>query len=109
VLVVLAVCGSIASVTPVHGQPAPGQPDPEQLAARERHPWPALIPVIFLALVAGYAVLVAARRRKRAGKASGPRSTQDPPPLPRGSRPAGAATERRSDGAGRRSATMTRR
>ena len=59
---------------------APGQPDPAELAARERVQWPGWIPVLFLALVVLYAVAVAARRRRR----SRPRlpSTQDPPLTP---------------------------
>jgi hypothetical protein len=61
---------------------APGQPDPAELAARERYQWPGWIPVVFLALVVVYAVTVAARRRRRArGQARLP-STQDPPLIP---------------------------
>src|SRR5262245_35016166 len=58
---------------------APGQPDPGELAARERVQWPGWIPIAFLVLVVLYAVTAAARRRRRAR--GGPRvpSTQDPP------------------------------
>jgi hypothetical protein len=63
-LILAAYC-LIAASTELYAQPAPDRPDPEALAARERHQWPGLIPIAFLALIAGYAVLVAARRRRR--------------------------------------------
>jgi hypothetical protein len=78
----LAAYCLIAATTALYAQPAPGQPDPEALAARERHLWPGLIPVVFMALVAGYAATVAARRRRRTRSRPGPPSTQDPPPVP---------------------------
>jgi hypothetical protein len=71
----------MAAATALYAQPGPGGVDPQELAARERYRWPGLIPVIFLALVVGYAVVVAARRRR--GRRPGPPSTQDPPPLRR--------------------------
>lgn len=71
----------IAAATALYAQPAPGHPDPEALAARERYQWPGLIPVVFLALVACYAVAVAARRRVRTRNRTSPPSTQDPPAI----------------------------
>jgi hypothetical protein len=57
----------------------PGQPDPGELAARERYQWPGWIPVVFLALLALYALTVAARQwRRRRGEPRLP-STADPP------------------------------
>jgi hypothetical protein len=73
-------------------QPAPGNPDPQELAARERYRWPGWIPVVFLVLVVGYAVTVAARRRGRRVRSSPP-STQDPPPVA----PGGPSEDRRRD------------
>ena len=61
---------------------APGQPDPAELAARERYQWPGWIPVVFLVLVAVYAVTVVARRRRRARGHPRLPSTQDPPLIP---------------------------
>ena len=61
---------------------APGQPDPAELAARERYQWPGWIPVVFLTLVVLYAVAVAARRRRRARGEPHLPSTQDPPLVP---------------------------
>ena len=58
---------------------APGQPDPAELAARERYQWPGWIPVVFLAIVVIYAVTVAARRRRRVRGHPRLPSTQDPP------------------------------
>jgi hypothetical protein len=95
-VVALGVAVSCVIAAVAWAQPAPGQPDPEQLAARERHPWLGLIPVVFLALVAGYAVTVAARRRGRGRRRSGPPSTQDPPPIA-----TPAAPDRRRDTASR--------
>ena len=86
----------IAATTALYAQPAPSGPDPEALAARERHLWPGLIPVVFLALVAGYAVAVAARRHRRTRSRPGPPSTQDPPPATR------PADDRRGDTASSR-------
>jgi hypothetical protein len=94
-VVALGVVVSCVIAALAWAQPTPGQPDPEQLAARERHPWLGLIPVVFLALVAGYAVTVAARRRGR-GRRSNPPSTQDPPPVV-----TPAAPDRRRDAASR--------
>jgi uncharacterized BrkB/YihY/UPF0761 family membrane protein len=71
----------IAAATALYAQPAPGHPDPEELAAREPYRWPGLIPIVFLALVACYAVAVAARRRGRTRNRTSPPSTQDPPPI----------------------------
>jgi hypothetical protein len=80
VALILAAYSLIAAVTALYAQPAVGQPDPEALAARERHQWPGLIPVVFLALIAAYAVVVAARRRGRTRNRTDPPSTQDTPP-----------------------------
>lgn len=68
---------------------APGQPDPAELAARERVQWPGWIPIVFLAIVVVYAVTVAARRRRRSRGEPRVPSTQDPPLVP---------SERRRDG-----------
>jgi len=81
-LVLAAYC-LIAAATELYAQPAPDRPNPEALAARDRHQWAGLIPVVFLGLVVAYAVVVAARRRGRARGGPGPPSTQDPPPDPR--------------------------
>jgi hypothetical protein len=81
VALLLAAYCLFAAATALYAQPAPGNPDPAELAARERYRWPGWIPVVFLALVAGYAITVAARRRGRRRR-SGPPSTQDPPPTP---------------------------
>ncbi len=83
VALVLGAYCLAAAATALYAQPAPGQPDPEELAARERYRWPGWIPVIFLLIVVGYAVMVAARRRGR--RRSEPPSTQDPPPIAPGS------------------------
>jgi hypothetical protein len=80
-LVLGAYC-LIAAGTALYAQPATGDPNPAELAARERHQWPALIPIVFLALVAAYAGVVAARRRARRRAPTSPPSTQDPPPIP---------------------------
>jgi hypothetical protein len=72
---------------------APGQPDPAELAARERYQWPGWIPVVFLALVVVYAVTVAARRRRARGEPRLP-STQDPPLASSGRRRNGDAGSR---------------
>jgi hypothetical protein len=82
VALLLAAYCLIAAATGLHAQPATGQPDPEKLAARERYQWPGLIPVVFLALVALYAMAVAARRRGRSRNRTSPPSTQDPPITP---------------------------
>lgn len=74
----LAAYCLVAATTALYAQPAPDRPNPESLAARERHVWPGLIPVLFLVLVGGYAIVVAARRRGRRNRAAPP-STQDPP------------------------------
>jgi hypothetical protein len=76
-LVLGAYC-LIATTTALYAQPAPGKPDPEELAARERYRWPGWIPVVFLVIVVGYAVTVAARRRGARARRDPP-STQDPP------------------------------
>src|SRR5215471_14056439 len=67
---------------------SPDNPNPAELAARERYQWPGLIPIIFLTLVVGYAVFVAARRRQTRilNHPPSPPSTQDPPPLPSSTR-----------------------
>lgn len=66
----------------------PDNPNPAELAARERYQWPGLIPVLFLALVVGYVVIFAARRRQNRSQSRplSPPSTQDPPPLPSSTR-----------------------
>jgi hypothetical protein len=69
----------ILAATALYAQPATGDPNPAELAERDRYQWPGLIPVIFLALVAGYAMLIAARRSARRRKPPSPPSTQDPP------------------------------
>jgi uncharacterized BrkB/YihY/UPF0761 family membrane protein len=84
VAVVALVLGAyclIAAATALYAQSVPGNPNPEELAARERYQWPGLIPVVFLALVACYAMAVAARRHGRRRKQTNPHSTQDPPSL----------------------------
>jgi hypothetical protein len=81
VALLLAAYCLVAAATALYAQPAVGHPDPEELAARERYQWPGLIPVVFLALVAVYAVAVAARRRGRSRNRTSPPSTQDPPPI----------------------------
>ena len=78
-LVLGAYC-LMAAATALYAQPAPGNPDPQELAARERHRWPGWIPVLFLVIVVGYAITVAARRRGSRGRSSPP-STQGPPPI----------------------------
>jgi hypothetical protein len=65
VALVLAAYCLLAAASALHAQPAPGNPDPEALAARDRVRWPGLIPLGFLVLVTGYAVFVVARRRRR--------------------------------------------
>jgi hypothetical protein len=80
-LVLGAYC-LMAAATALYAQPAPGNPDPQELAARERYRWPGWIPVVFLVIVVGYAITVAARRRGPRGRSSPP-STQDPPPIAR--------------------------
>jgi hypothetical protein len=81
VALLLAVYCLLAAATALYAEPAAGHPDPGELAARERYRWPGLIPVVFLALVACYAVTVAARRRGRTRNRMSPPSTQDPPPI----------------------------
>ena len=81
VALVLGVYCLILAATALYAQPAIGDPNPAELAARERHQWPGLIPVAFLLVVAVYAGVVAARRSARR-KQSSPPSTQDPPPSP---------------------------
>jgi hypothetical protein len=78
VALVLAAYCLIAAATALYAQPAPGNPDPAELASRERYRWPGWIPIVFLAIIAGYAVAIAARRRGRRGLPS----TQDPPGTP---------------------------
>jgi carbon starvation protein CstA len=78
VALLLAAYCLIAATTALYAQPAQDRPDPHALAARERHTWPALIPVVFLTLVIAYAAAIAARRGRTRGRA-GPPSTQDPP------------------------------
>jgi hypothetical protein len=79
VLALLLGAYCLVAAAALYAQPAPGHPDPEELAARERYRWPGWIPIVFLALIALYAVAIVARRRAR----SRPRlpSTQDPPPI----------------------------
>jgi hypothetical protein len=69
----------ILAATALYAQPATGDPNPAELAERDRYQWPGLIPIIFLALVAGYAMVIAARRRARRRNPPSPPSTQDPP------------------------------
>src|SRR5262245_10686609 len=71
----------VVAATALYAQPL-RLPDPQELAARRRHLWPALIPLGFLALMVLYAIGVAARRRRRKDR-PGPPSTQDPPPITR--------------------------
>jgi hypothetical protein len=77
-LVLAAYC-LVAAASELYAQPAPDRPNPEALAARERHQWAGLIPVAFLGLLVAYVVVVAARRRGRTRGRPGPPSTQDPP------------------------------
>jgi hypothetical protein len=89
VALALGVYCLILAATALYAQPAAGDPNPAELAERDRYQWPGLIPVVFLALVAGYALVVAARRSARRRTPSSPPSTQDPPsepPTPAGSR-----------------------
>lgn len=79
VALALGVYCLILAATALYAQPATGDPNPAELAQRDRYQWPGLIPVLFLALVAGYAMVVAARRSARRRKPPGPPSTQDPP------------------------------
>jgi hypothetical protein len=80
VALTLAAYCLIAAATALYAQAPPvGHPDPAELAARERYRWPGLIPVVFLALIAGYAIVIAARRRGRTRNRTSPLSTQDPP------------------------------
>src|SRR5262245_40137390 len=76
-LVLGAYCLITAAV--LSAQPAPGHPDPSELAARERYRWPGWIPIVFLVLIVLYAVAIVARRRRR--DRSRLPSTQDPPPV----------------------------
>jgi hypothetical protein len=73
---------------------APGQPDPAELAARERVQWPGWIPIVFLAVVVLYAVTLAARRRLRPRGEPRVPSTQDPPLVPADRRRDGDAGSR---------------
>jgi hypothetical protein len=77
-LVLAAYC-LLAAASELYAQPAPDRPNPEALAARERHQWAGLIPVAFLGLLVAYVLVVAARRRGRTRGGPGPPSTQDPP------------------------------
>ena len=77
VALLLGVYCLLAAATALYA--APGQPDPAELAARERYQWPGWIPVVFLAIVVIYAVTVAARRRRRVRGHPRLPSTQDPP------------------------------
>ena len=83
----LGVYCLLAAATALYA--APGQPDPAELAARERYQWPGWIPVVFLAIVVIYAVTVAARRRRRAR--GQPSAALHAGPAPR-SRPSAAGT-----------------
>jgi hypothetical protein len=91
VALLLAVYCLIAAATALYAQPAAGHPDPEELAARER-----LIPVVFLAIVAFYAAVVARGAEVVAGirRARPPRRIRLPSRRPR---QIGAATRRRAD------------
>jgi hypothetical protein len=80
VALALGVYCLILAATALYAQPATGDPNPAELAERDRYQWPGLIPVVFLALVAGYAMVVAARRSARRRNPPTPPSTQDPPP-----------------------------
>ena len=80
-LVLGAYC-LLAAATVLSAQTPSGNPNPAELAARERVQWPGWIPVVFLALVALYAIVIAARRRGRGRRRAGDQSTQDPPVVP---------------------------
>src|SRR5262245_55363842 len=71
----------IAAATALYAQTDPGHPNPAELAARERYRWPGWIPIMFLALVALYALAFGARRRGR--RRQNPPSVQGPPAEPR--------------------------
>jgi len=60
---------------------SPDNPNPAELAARERYQWPGIIPVLFLTLVVIYVVVIATRRRQKRSL-SDPPSTQIRPPTP---------------------------
>ena len=92
VALLLGVYCLLAAATALYA--APGQPDPAELAARERYQWPGWIPVVFLAVVVVYAVTVAARRRRRARGEPRLPSTQDPPLTSSGRRRNGDAGSR---------------
>ena len=75
----------IAAATALYADTAPDQPNPAELAARQRYQWPNWIPVAFLVLVVLYALVIGARRRRRRRDLSSP-STQGPPLAPPASR-----------------------
>jgi predicted transporter len=81
VLALLLGAYCLIAATVLYAQTDSGHPNPAELAARERYQWPGWIPVVFLALVVLYAIIVAARRRGRTSGAPrpSPPSTQDPP------------------------------
>jgi hypothetical protein len=94
VLALLLGAYCLIAATVLYAQTGSGPPNPAELAARERYQWPGWIPVVFLALVVLYAIVIAARRRGRAPSAPrpSPPSTQDPPPI----EPAAAQRDRDS-------------
>src|SRR5262245_19363182 len=59
-LVLGAYC-FLSAAAALYADTPSGNPNPEQLAARERYQWPGIIPVAFLALVVVYAVVIVAR------------------------------------------------
>jgi hypothetical protein len=79
VALALGVYCLILAATALYAQPATGDPNPAELAERDRYQWPGLIPVVFLVLIAGYAMAIVARRRTRRRTPPSPPSTQDPP------------------------------
>jgi len=71
----------IAAATALYADTDSGNPNPAELAARQRYQWPGWIPIAFLVLVVLYAIVVGARRRRHRRELSNP-STQGPPLAP---------------------------
>ncbi|MGH7322798.1 MAG: hypothetical protein ACRELA_24690 [Candidatus Rokuibacteriota bacterium] len=74
-LVLAAYC-LVAAYATLDAQTIPGQPDPEKLARAPRHPWPLLIPILFLGFVLIAALILHDRRRRRLVGGPRPRVSQ---------------------------------
>ncbi|MGH7321562.1 MAG: hypothetical protein ACRELA_18330 [Candidatus Rokuibacteriota bacterium] len=74
----LAAYCLVAAYATLDAQTIPGQPDPQKLASAPRHPWPLLIPILFLGFVVIAALILHDRRRRRV--LSGPRTRAGRPP-----------------------------